>query len=183
MALPSSGSITMAMIATELGISPTGLSLNDSRVRTLAGVPSGAISMAILYGKQNGPTYQTIEITTGIDNGNNVGINTVATPYSSEVFGSFQTNGTLSFGTLIACYWLEPDGGDGDGIYLDISGVSAGALIELKFDDGNTNKPIIQLPNKQWYYFDMQDPEDSAFVYHVRGMTDGSVVNLGFRKV
>jgi hypothetical protein len=51
MALPSSGSITMEMIATELGISPTGLSLNDSRVRTLAGVPSGAISMAILYGK------------------------------------------------------------------------------------------------------------------------------------
>ena len=43
MALPASGTITMAMIATELGISPTGLSLNDSRVRTLAGVPSGAI--------------------------------------------------------------------------------------------------------------------------------------------
>ena len=39
MALPSSGSITMAMIATELGISPTGLSLNDSRGRTLARVP------------------------------------------------------------------------------------------------------------------------------------------------
>ena len=47
MTLPSSGTITMAMIATELGISPTGLSLNDSRVRILAGVPSGAISMAI----------------------------------------------------------------------------------------------------------------------------------------
>ena len=59
MALPSSGSITMAMIATELGISPTGLSLNDSRVRTLAGVPSGAISMANLYGKSNIPTSWT----------------------------------------------------------------------------------------------------------------------------
>ena len=181
MALPASGSIQMAQVAAELGISPTGLSFNDSRVRALAGVPSGAISMAILYGKQNGPTYQTIEITTGIDNGNNVGINTVATPYSGEVFGSFQTNGTLSFGTLIACYWLANTGGDG--IYLDISGVAAGANIELKFDDGNTNKPVIQIPNKQWYYFDPQIPEDVVFSQHVFGMTDGFVVNLGFRKV
>jgi hypothetical protein len=89
----------------------------------------------------------------------------------------------LSFGTLIACYWLEPDGGDGDGIYLDISGVAAGALIELQFDDGNTNKPVIQLPNKQWYYFDPQVSQDWAFSQHVRGMTDGFIVNLGFRKV
>ena len=43
MALPSSGSISMAQVAAELGISATGLSFNDSRVRALAGVPSGAI--------------------------------------------------------------------------------------------------------------------------------------------
>lgn len=72
MALPSSGTITMAMIATELGISPTGLSLNDSRVRTLAGVPSGAISMANLYGKSNIPTswtgtFMTNGDATGVD--------------------------------------------------------------------------------------------------------------------
>lgn len=53
MALSSSGSITMAMIATELGISPTGLSLNDPRVRTLAGVASGPIAIQNLLGKQN----------------------------------------------------------------------------------------------------------------------------------
>ena len=72
MTLPSSGSITMAMIATELGISPTGLSLNDSRVRTLAGVPSGAISMANLYGKSNIPTSWT---GTFMTNGDATGVN------------------------------------------------------------------------------------------------------------
>lgn len=41
----------MAQIAAELGISATGLSLNDSRVRELAVRPSGAISMSDLYGK------------------------------------------------------------------------------------------------------------------------------------
>lgn len=51
MALPSSGPITMAMVAAEIGISASGLSLNDSRVRQLAGKPSGAISFADLLGK------------------------------------------------------------------------------------------------------------------------------------
>ena len=42
----------MAQVAAELGISAVGLSLNDSRVRKLAGVDaSGAISMANLLGK------------------------------------------------------------------------------------------------------------------------------------
>jgi hypothetical protein len=49
--LPTSGSISMSQVAAELGISATGLSLNDSRVRSLAGKPSGAISMSDLRGK------------------------------------------------------------------------------------------------------------------------------------
>lgn len=51
MTLPSSGPISMAMIANELGISSYGLSLNDSRVRNLAGRPSGTISFSDLRGK------------------------------------------------------------------------------------------------------------------------------------
>lgn len=51
MALPSSGPITMAQIAAEIGISASGLSLNDSRVRQLAGRPSGGISFSDLLGK------------------------------------------------------------------------------------------------------------------------------------
>lgn len=53
MALPSSGTISMSQVAAELGVAATGLSLNDTRVRTLAGVPSGAISMSNLHGKSS----------------------------------------------------------------------------------------------------------------------------------
>lgn len=53
MTLPSSGTITMDMVATELGIPNTGLSLNDSRVRALAGIPSGTIGFYNLYGKSS----------------------------------------------------------------------------------------------------------------------------------
>lgn len=54
MTLPSSGAITMAQVATELGVSQTGINLNQSNVRTLAGKPSGTISMSDLRGKSNG---------------------------------------------------------------------------------------------------------------------------------
>lgn len=53
MTLPSSGPISISMVAAELGISAAGLSLNDSRVRALAGKPSGTISMSDLYGKSS----------------------------------------------------------------------------------------------------------------------------------
>lgn len=82
MTLPSSGPITMAMIAAELNISASGLSLNDSRVRALAGKTSGAISFADLRGKTsliirlvssspsaNGPGGTTAVIIVEIGNG------------------------------------------------------------------------------------------------------------------
>ena len=53
MTLPT-GQISMSQVNTELSKSSTALiSLNDSDVRALAGVPSGAISMANLQGKSN----------------------------------------------------------------------------------------------------------------------------------
>ena len=51
MTLPT-GTISMSQVNVELGLSPTALiSLNDSAVRALAGVPSGTISMQNLQGK------------------------------------------------------------------------------------------------------------------------------------
>lgn len=51
MALPSNGPISMSQVATELGMSATGLSLGTTSVRNLAGRLSGTISMSDLRGK------------------------------------------------------------------------------------------------------------------------------------
>lgn len=50
MTLPASGPITLGQVAAELGIGLP-LSLGDPRVRALAGVPSGPISLGQLRGK------------------------------------------------------------------------------------------------------------------------------------
>ena len=66
MTLPT-GAISMSQVAAELGISQTGLNLNHSWVRALAGQNSGPISMSNLQGQtgnldgnltiQGGPVY------------------------------------------------------------------------------------------------------------------------------
>lgn len=57
MSLPSSGTITMGMIRTEL--KQTGaISLGSSTCRKLAGVPSGAIKLSDFYGKASSVEYK-----------------------------------------------------------------------------------------------------------------------------
>ena len=57
MTLPSSGAISLSNVNVELGRGSTAtISLGESAVRTLAGVPSGAISLSNLYGKTFAPT-------------------------------------------------------------------------------------------------------------------------------
>ena len=52
MTLPSTGAISLGQVNTELGLSATAaISLNQSNVRGLAGVASGAIGMSSLRGK------------------------------------------------------------------------------------------------------------------------------------
>lgn len=53
MTLPASGPISMSQVATELGVTASGINLNQTNVRTLAGRPSGTISMSDLLGKSS----------------------------------------------------------------------------------------------------------------------------------
>lgn len=62
MTLPTSGPISIGMVAAELGISLP-ISLGDSRVRALAGVPTGPISLGQLRGKSSNP-YTPMALTT-----------------------------------------------------------------------------------------------------------------------
>lgn len=58
MTLPASGTISLSQVLGELQIGNPSrtnpISLGDTDVRTLAGVPSGAISLSNLYGKSGG---------------------------------------------------------------------------------------------------------------------------------
>lgn len=57
MTLPSTGPISLANVNVELGLSSTtNISLNQTNVRTLAGISSGTISLSNLRGKSNAPT-------------------------------------------------------------------------------------------------------------------------------
>ena len=79
MALPTT-TISMSQVNTELGRSATAsINLNESAVRTLAGVASGAISMDNLRGKSNAPAA-----TFSPDGGTSAGTAVFLYDYTSE---------------------------------------------------------------------------------------------------
>lgn len=93
------GTITMADVNVELGLSSTAqISLNDTNVRALAGIMSGAISMNNLRGK----TW-TKYVAAGASQGTSLGLSVY--PWSSSGFGTKYTlpaNWTSAFGYGIA---------------------------------------------------------------------------------
>ena len=106
MVLPT-GTISMSQVNTELGRSATAsINLNESAVRTLAGVASGTISMNDLRGKSSFTAVFNNAEDIGIINGQQTsspltagyGINTNATctKYNATFYGS---NGPTAWGT------------------------------------------------------------------------------------
>ena len=74
MALPSSGAISMGQVDTELGYSATAqISLNNTAVRTLFGISSGAIDMNTGHGKANTVSAAYLVVAGGGTGGTNRG--------------------------------------------------------------------------------------------------------------
>lgn len=95
MALPSSGSISLSQVNTELGVSATATrSLGETTTRNLFGVASGAISMSNGYGKANQFAF-TIS-----SNQTNANLATLAT--NAGWNGSSKVVATIGSGVLIS---------------------------------------------------------------------------------
>ena len=106
MPLPASGSISISQVSVELGRASTATtSLGESAVRTLAGVPTGAISMSNLWGKSayNGPPTVEYLVVAGAGGG---------------------AGGTWVAFYVAPYYYLQinPGGGGGAGGYVTASG-------------------------------------------------------------
>src|SRR5574343_18056 len=93
MTLPASGTITFNNVNVELGVSGTTTrSLNDAAVRSLAGVPSGAISMSNLHGK----SYLAFTPDGGTSSGSRVPID-INTSYPSTATATLTCTATATW--------------------------------------------------------------------------------------
>lgn len=123
MALPASGAISFNNINTELGLTATAqISLNDTAVRTLFGVSSGAIAMNTGYGKANRVTVNTT-LTFDFSTYNLTMSNGGLVPYG-YIAGKSDVILTIASGVYVyAGATIVPA--------LDISGLSAGDTFTL----------------------------------------------------
>lgn len=112
-----SGTISLANVNTELGLAATTtISMNQTNVRTLAGVPSGAISMQNLQNKSNRVTASA----TITSNTNNYTLNTAQAP-------------GYSAGTTDMTLTINP------GVYVSSSSTGSYALtVDTSWSPGDT---------------------------------------------
>ena len=139
MALPASGAISLNQVNVELGLSgTTTISMNQASVRTLFGVPSGAISMSNGYGKANQFSF------TITSNQANANLRTLALaagwPGTAKVVATIN-GGVYVYSTSTGSAGLTINGSFPGGVSL----VNNGFIVGMGGDGGfatNTGTPV-----------------------------------------
>jgi hypothetical protein len=127
MALPSTGPISLANVNVELGLSSTTtISLNQTNVRTLAGVASGTISMSDLRGKSAGGTFDP-------DGGTTVGEAVFVDDYG-------ETYAELTISCTQNAVWTYSGGGTG----ASVSVTSGGTATSITFSVSSAGAPRLR---------------------------------------
>ena len=144
MTLPASGAISLNDINIELGIaSGTAISLNDTAVRDLAGIPSGPISLNDFYGKASYdsalmtmPTSINVEnISSGQssyitwDSGDN---KAMVYPSSGNTVNSPIINASENMSDYYVTAWFDPT--QLDFTYFNLSGIPNNNLLSQSAD-------------------------------------------------
>jgi hypothetical protein len=123
MALPSTGPISLANVNVELGLSSTtAISLNQTNVRTLAGVASGTISMADLRGKSN--------VTFSPDGGTTVG----SAVYVNSDVAYAPAEVTIGCSVTAVWTWTKTSGSDA---YVSVATGGSSGSIFFQLDAGS----------------------------------------------
>jgi hypothetical protein len=144
MALPSSGAISISNVNSELGAGTnTTRNLGASEVRSLAGMPSGAIKLSNLYGKSS--AYVITLVAGQVFPGYDV-INGYSSGQNDAAAGSISNN--LFKGAVINQITTTAFNGNGIRVYLNgtysqtffasVSAYSNAVLVEQKFTSETT---------------------------------------------
>ncbi|ELO1556239.1 hypothetical protein [Aeromonas hydrophila] len=118
--------VSIYEIAVELGIGATGLSLNDSRVRTLLGNPSGAVYMSNAYGKSNNYVGSLVIANSGVNSG-------VYRPNASSNWSYGSLTPATAYGVALLQFAWTVDRYDntGDGVLQFASAIGGRFLIDV----------------------------------------------------
>lgn len=103
MTLPSSGPLSFSAIATELGRAPgAAVSLGETAVRTLAGLATGAVNAATLYGKTAGGGGATFTPDSGAYSVDGVGSASFTINCSASAVWSWSRSGSTGTTSSVA---------------------------------------------------------------------------------
>lgn len=139
--MPASGTITMAQVATELGVAASNISLNDANVRAMASIPSGTISMSNMYGKSTGPMITIATISQSVMYGYSFSRTSVVGAVTTRTFypPNTLTLNSLVWSNLNRVYTIKATFGTGSTTQLKIGGTQKISINGVQYTGNVTN--------------------------------------------